>query len=174
MFVSAIEGALHGFLDSSPPTLVMLTMVLLALPPNALVHELGHAGAALALRPGRVAVSVGSEQPLVVWDLGRMTIAVNPLVLPWRLGAACAYEAPETRAQAALIAFAGPAASMATCLLAWSALAFLGPGLLHAFLWGLTFVSLITTVVSLAPFSFNDAQGNRRGSDGAIILAALH
>jgi hypothetical protein len=161
------------FLESGPTFLVTLAMLFLAMPPLVLVHELGHAGAALALRPGPVSVSVGAERPLVLCGIGRMTIAINPLMFPWRPRAVCGYKTPQSPGQAALIAFAGPAASIVACILGWDALTLVEPGLLHDFIWVWTFVSVMIAVLNLLPFTFKDSHGNRRGSDGAMILAAL-
>jgi hypothetical protein len=174
--VPAIADAFRGlasFIDSAPPPLLMLAMVVLTLPLHALIHELGHAGAALALRPGRVAVSVGAERPLVACAMGRMTIAFNPLVLPWRVSAACAYKTPSSQNEAALIAIAGPAASIATCILAWETVGRVDPGLLHAALWAWTLVSFVAAIANLVPYTFTDSRGHRGRSDGATILAAL-
>ncbi len=161
------------FLESGPTFLVTFAMLFFAMPPLTVVHELGHAGAALALRPGPVSVSVGAERPLVLCSIGRMTIAINPVMLPWRPRAVCGYKPPETPGQAALIAFAGPAASIVACIVGWDALTLVEPGWFHDFLWVWTFVSFMVAIVNLVPFTFKDARGNRRGSDGALILAAL-
>lgn len=161
------------FLEAGPALLITAVMLVLAMPPMALVHELGHAAAALALRPGPVAVSVGGERSLVVCNMGRMTIRINPLTLPWRSVGVTGFKPPESRAQASAIALAGPAASIVGCILGWDALTLVEPGLLHDFLWVFTLVSLTTAIFNLVPFTFKDSQGHRRRSDGATILAAI-
>jgi hypothetical protein len=175
-FVSAFDNALRGFMtfmDSGPAPPILLGLILLTHPLLSLVHELGHAGAALALLPGRVAVTIGGQPPVVVRDLGRMTIALHPVMLPWRFHAACTYEAQGSRAETAVIALTGPAASLLTCIVMWSALVRVGPGLVHDVLFVMTLVSLVEAVGNLVPMTLTDSRGIRRRTDGATILAAL-
>jgi hypothetical protein len=175
--VSAIDLALHeftNFMDGGPPPpWVVLPLFVLTKPLLALVHELGHAGAALALSSGRVAIAIGRRPPLIARDLGRLTIAFHPLAPVFRNHAECTHPAPRSRAEDALIALAGPAASLLTCVVARSALVHVSHGLLHDTLWMITFLSLVATVGNLVPFTFTDSQGRRRRSDGATIVAAL-
>jgi hypothetical protein len=169
--VSAVGHVLRElttFVDSGPPPWFLLLLIFVTYPVVSLVHELGHAGAALALLPGRVAITVGGHQPLVACDLGRMALAIHPVALPWRFHATCAYEAPASRVESALIALAGPAASLLTAIGLSNALARAGAGLLHDVLWTLTFCSLGAAIVNLVPFTFTN-----RPSDGALIVAAL-
>jgi hypothetical protein len=175
--VSSIDQALHeftNFMDGGPPPpWIVLPLFVLSQPLLALVHELGHAGAALALSSGRVAIAIGRYPPLVARDLGRMTIAFHPVAPILRNHAECTPPAPKSRTEDALVALAGPAASLVTCIVARSALVHVSPGLLHDALWMVTFLSLVATVGNLVPFTFTDSQGRRRRSDGATILAAL-
>jgi hypothetical protein len=176
MFVSPLDRIAEGFMtlmDAAPPPWAWLVLFFLTEPLHALIHELGHGAAALALRPGRVAVAIGRRPPLVVWRLGRMTISFHLLMPLWRNHADCTHEAEGSRGEAALIALAGPAASLLTCIVAWSALVRVGSGLLHDLLFAMTFISFISAVGNLVPLTVTDYRGTRRRTDGAVIVAAL-
>jgi len=86
------------FLEAGPGPFITLAMLFVVLPPLVLAHELGHAGAALALRPGQVTVSVGSRKRLVACTIGRLTVGMHVLMLPWRAGGLCGYTPQESRA----------------------------------------------------------------------------
>lgn len=92
------------------PTLLLAwcLAVLLAGPIVLLVHELGHALAALALTRGPVVVQIG-RRALVTPRLGRLTLALGPGGLQ---GGACWHLAPDTRRAEAAIAACGPLASL--------------------------------------------------------------
>lgn len=172
--LASVLSGLTNFIDAVPQPWVLLPLVLVIQPPLALVHELGHGAAALALLPGRVAVAIGRRPPLVVRRVRRMTIALHPVAPFWRNNATCAWEGRPSTTEAALIASAGPGASLLTSIIAWSAVLLVGgPGLPRDVLWVAAFVSLGSAIGNLVPFTFSDARGAPRRSDGAIIVAAF-
>jgi hypothetical protein len=178
--VSAVDGALRGFtsfMDSGPPPpWILLPLCLVTMPLLTLVHELGHAGAALALRPGRRVWVIVGHRPHLARPHPTDWVVLGPLAIAFSLLPAlgrneCVYDEPAaSRTERALIAFAGPVATLCACLIAWNGLIRVGPGLLHDLLWVVTWFELIAVVVNLWPFTFKD--GTR--SDGANIVAALH
>ena len=174
MVMSAVDTILRGFanfMDSMPPVVNFLPLAFLVVPPLALIHELGHAAAALVLRPGeRVGVVVGRPPHLVRFVLGgRLFIAYRPLLPLWRIDGVCIYENMASPTVHAVIASAGPAATLATCLIAWNALALVGPGMLHDILWTIVLFELFSFVGNMLPLTSQD--GKR--SDGATILAGF-
>jgi hypothetical protein len=164
-----------------PPPWIFLPLLFVTWQLLVFVHELGHAAAALALRPGRrVWVVVGRHPhrgphpyPTRWVVLGRLAIAFNPMPALRRIAGICVYEPPVMRTERALIAFAGPAADLAAGLVTWNGLMRVDPGLLHDVLWVTTFSFLIKAVVNLLPFSSTDSGGIRSPSDGAVIIGAL-
>jgi hypothetical protein len=167
-----MSHAFITFTDGGPPSIwILVAMYLLTMPCLALVHELGHAAAALALRPGAVVVAIGRPPHLLHLILGRMTILFDPWIGLWGAQAECAHQRAETRKQDALIAAAGPAASLLACIVTRSMLVRLEPGLLHDALAVIT-VYLLSGVFNLIPISFT-RHGTRVRSDGRIIVDAL-
>jgi hypothetical protein len=174
--VSVIDQAVRGFenfMDKGPPLPVTLALIFLTAPLLSLLHELGHAGAALVLLPGRVVIRVGSSKPMLVHDAGRLTVGYHPVMAPWRFDAVCTYEAPSSRVETALIALAGPAASLVTGIVAASVFVRVEPGLLHD-LFGVTMAaSFFTVLICLVPMTLTDSTGAKLRTDGATVLAVL-
>jgi hypothetical protein len=150
-----------------------LALIFLTAPLLSLLHELGHAGAALVLLPGRVVVRVGGPKPLVIREAGRLTVGLHPVMVPWRFDAVCAYEAPGSRLETAVVALAGPAASLITGMVAASAFVRVEPGLPHDLLGVMTLASFFTVIVCLLPLTLTDSTGARLKTDGATVVAAL-
>lgn len=175
--MSVIDDALRGFtefMDGGPSLPITLAIFLFTAPVLGLAHELGHALAALVLLPGRVLVQVGGPRPLLTGEAGRLTIAVHPLVLPWRFDAVCAYEdAPASRLETVVIALAGPAASFIVGMVSLSVYAQLEPGLLHTVVGLIALASFFSVVVCLVPMTLTDSRGMRLRTDGATVVAAL-
>jgi hypothetical protein len=175
--VSTFDDGVRGFMnfmDSGPSIPLTLAIALLLAPVLGLIHDLGHATAALVLLPGRVLVRVGGPQPLGAVDVGRMNVSFHPLVLPWRFDAVCSYEADSaSRAETIAIALAGPAASLVAGVFALNALEHAGSGPLHDVLKVATLLSLGSVVVCLLPFTLTDSQGTRLRTDGATAIDAL-
>jgi hypothetical protein len=174
--VSVIQQAAHAFITfmdgGPPPAWILVSFYLLTMPFLLLLHELGHAAAALALRPGGVAVGIGREPHLFHIVLGRLMVAFHPWVGFWRAHGVCMYQRPESRTEDAIIAAAGPAASLLACIVTRTMLVNVSPGLLHDALAVMTLYLLSTGVVSLVPRSF-DRHGTRMRSDGGLIVDAL-
>jgi hypothetical protein len=120
-------------------------------------------------------VAIGQPPPLATAQLGRITICFHPVLLPWRFDAVCAYDdGPASRADAALIALAGPAASLLTGLAAWAALlASPGATMVDGVLGIVAFASLATTLVCLTPLTLTDSSGTTLRTDGAVVLTAV-
>jgi len=150
-----------------------LALIVLTAPLLSLLHELGHAAAALVLLPGRVIVRVGGSKPLVISEAGRLTVGLHPVMVPWRFDAVCAYEAPSSRLETALIALAGPAASLITGIVAVGAFVRVEPGFVHDLFGVMTAASFFTVVVCLLPLRLTDSTGTRLQTDGATVVAAL-
>jgi len=173
MIDHAVRG-FQSFMDGGPPLPVSLALLFLTAPFLALLHELGHAVAALVLLPGRVVVQIGGgSKPMVVSEAGRLAVGFHPVMLPWRFDAVCAYEAPSSRVETAVIALAGPAASFITGTGAVSAFVRTESGLLHDLLGVMTLASFFTVVVCLVPLTLTDSTGARLQTDGATVVAAL-
>jgi hypothetical protein len=147
--------------------------VLLAGPVVLLVHELGHAAAALALTRGPVVVQNG-RRALVTPRVGRLTLALGP---GGPQAGACWHVAPDGRRAEAAIAAAGPLASLLTGAGAGAAVLALHPPL-----------ALTLTLAALAVLGLLDALGNlwpalhparrtvtgaAQESDGRIVLRCL-
>lgn len=170
--MSEVWDILRGIPEGVPPPWVLVPMLLLATAPLTVLHELGHAAAALALTPGRVGVAMGRQPSLAACSVGRMTVACHPVMLPWRLHAGCVHD-PASPAREAAIALAGPASSLLSCIVAASALVRVESGLVYDALFVMTYVALFTAVGNLVPLTFTDSRGARTRTDGAIVVDAL-
>ena len=147
--------------------------IAVAAAPLALVHELGHALAAVTRLPGPVTVRVGRDKPLVTFAIGRITIRFHPFVAPWRWHCYCCFASLPGRTDMVWIALAGRAASIATGLLAIAACSLIGTGTVHEIASYIAFDSLFTGLLCLVPMTLTDSRGLRLRTDGALALAAL-
>lgn len=163
------------FIDGLPSIPVLLAIVVIVEPVLILLHELGHAAAAVSRLPGPVVVRVGGVKPLITINMGRVQLRLHPIVVPWRFDGQCIYETRfQTRADAVVIALAGPALSLATGLLAWLALGFTGAASpLHSILQVATLLAVGSGVLCLIPLTLQDTKGTRLRTDGALVVAAL-
>lgn len=162
------------FMDDLPPFPVLLAILVCVGPFLTLAHELGHALAALLLLPGRVVVLVGHREPLAAFELGRLTVGFHPLTVPGRFDGMCAYDpSGERRSDTALIALAGPAASLVTGLFAWSLLGAVPGGLVHDVVAVVVATEIFSVIVCLTPLTLTDSKGITLRTDGASALAAL-
>ncbi len=100
---------------------------------------------------------------------------LHPLVLPWRFDGQCIYDTgAQTRADAVVIALAGPAASIGCGLLSWLGMqAVSGTSSLHVVLQVATFLAIGSGLIRLIPLTLRDARGMRARTDGAQALAAF-
>ena len=126
-------------------TLSIPLIIVAALVPAALLHELGRAAAALLLTKGRVIVFLGTGRPLLALTLGRLVIAPTKT---WLLGGECLHEAKASRRRATAILLAGPlAGDLAFVAAAAVALAWHGAADQHAELQVALFVFALVALV---------------------------
>jgi len=163
------------FMNGLPSLPVFFVIVVFVEPLLVLAHELGHAVAVVSRLPGRVTVRVGGERPLLTFNAGRVHLKLHPLVLPWRFDGQCAYDAgSQSRADAVVIALAGPAASFGCGLVAWLAAGAVGAASpLHSVLQVATFLAVGTGVLCLVPLTLRDSAGRYMRTDGAQVASAL-
>jgi hypothetical protein len=155
--------------DAPLPSLLQL---LLATPLAVLLHELAHAGMALSLTRGRVLVVVGYG-PGMKLSLGRLALHVSPLAA----SGCCVHRATRDSADRAIIAAAGPVASLLLAALGWRVGEALAGG--HHFVAGMcaalgaasAAIALLTAVPLRYPPAL--AIGDDRDSDGMTVLRAL-
>ncbi|MEA2179500.1 MAG: hypothetical protein QOG77_2797 [Solirubrobacteraceae bacterium] len=147
--------------------------ILLAGPVVLLVHELGHAVAALALTHGPVIVQTG-RRSLLTLRLGRLTLALGPGGLQ---AGACWHLAPDTQRREAVIAAAGPLASTITAAIAGGACLALAPprtaGLALAALAVLAALDAIGNLIPLLHPARRTVTGAPQESDGRIVARCL-
>ena len=156
-------------MDAPLPSLLQL---LLATPVAILVHELAHAGMALALTRGKVLVVVGYGPGMRV-HLGRLALRVSPLAA----SGCTVHRATRESSDRAIIAAAGPIASLMLAVVGWRAAEALHAS--HGFLAGLAAAlgaaSLLVTLLTALPLRYPAAiaVGDDRDSDGMTVLRGL-
>jgi hypothetical protein len=161
------------FMDGISWPLLGLTLIVVAAP-MALVHELGHASVAVLRLPGKVIVRVGGDDPTATFDLGRIAVRFHPVVRPWRFDAVCLFPDTASRADTALIALGGPAASIAAGLFAIAgAQSVVPPGIAHDFLIYASLEALFSGFLSLVPMTLTDSRGVRMRTDGSLAIHAI-
>jgi hypothetical protein len=149
-----------------------LLQLLIATPLAVLLHELAHAGMALALTRGKVLVIVGYG-PGMKLHLGRLALHVSPLAA----SGCCVHRATRDSADRGIIAAAGPVASLLVAVLGWRLSQALEPS--HLFAAGLLAAlgaagALITGLTALpVRYPRAVAVGDDRESDGLTVLHAL-
>lgn len=149
-----------------------LLQLLIAVPLAVLTHELAHAGMALALTRGKVLVVVGYG-PGMKLHLGRLALHMSPLAA----SGCTVHRATRESGDRAIIAAAGPVASLLLAVLGWRISEALAGS--HLFLAGLfaalgaagAFITLITALPVRYPHAV--AIGDDRESDGMTVLTAL-
>ena len=149
-----------------------LLQLLIATPLAVLLHELAHAGMALALTRGRVLVVVGYGRGVSL-TLGRLSLRVSPLAA----SGCCVHRGTRDRSDRAVIAAAGPIASLMLAVFGWR----LGETLAadQLFLAGLfsalgvasAFITLLTALPVRYPAAL--AVSDERDSDGLTVVRAL-
>ena len=156
-------------MDAPLPSLLQL---LLATPAAVLLHELAHAGMALSLTRGRVLVVVGYGPGMKV-TLGRLALHVSPLAA----SGCCVHRAMRDSTDRAIIAAAGPVASLLLAALGWRVSQVLAGD--HDFLAGIcsalgltgAAIALLTALPMRYPAAV--AVGDDRDSDGMTVWRAL-
>jgi len=157
------------------PTLLLAwcLAVLLAGPIVLLLHELGHAVAALALTRGPVVVQTG-RRAFVTPRLGRLTLALGPGGLH---AGACWHLAPSSRPAEAAIAAAGPLASLLLATVASLACLRLDPPRgLELPLAAIAVLGVLDAAGNLWPAlhpARRTATGAPQESDGRIVARCL-
>lgn len=149
-----------------------LLQLMVALPVSVLLHELAHAGMALALTRGKVLVVVGYG-PGMKLHMGRLALHVSPLAA----SGCCVHRATRESSDRAIIAAAGPVASIFLAVLGWRVAEALAGS--HPFVAGmfaaLGVVGAFTTLLTALPVRYPAALaiGDDRDSDGMTVLRAL-
>jgi hypothetical protein len=149
-----------------------LLQLLIATPLAVLLHELAHAGMALTLTRGRVLVVVGYGRGVSL-TLGRLSLRLSPLAA----SGCCVHRGTRERADRAVIAAAGPIASLMLAVVGWR----LGETLaadqlfLAGFASALGVASAFITLLTALPVRYPAtlAVSDERASDGLTVLRAL-
>ena len=149
-----------------------LLQLLIAIPVAVLLHELAHGGMALALTRGKVLVVVGYG-PGMKLHIGRLALHVSPLAA----SGCCVHRATRESGDRAIIAAAGPVASLLLAVLGWRVSEARAGS--HLFLAGL-FAALgaagaFITVLTALPMRYPSALaiGDDRDSDGMTVVRSL-
>ena len=162
------------FMDASPGLLGFPFGFIIAGIPVVLLHELGHALAAIRLLGGDVEVSVGSVGKIADTRLGGIAVSLNAVSNPIGTSGSAEFDASRATARdVLLIALAGPAASFVGTVLTASLFVGASAGVLRDFLWAATFVGALG-VLNLIPFTLKERRnGPSMRSDGRLALDAL-
>ncbi len=146
------------------------------LPLLTLMHELGHAMAALALTGQPVAVQLGRKPSIAKWRWGRVALGAR-FPINWVGFCAVAHPDQVTRPTQVWIALAGPLVSLLLLLVSSGAALALhsGPMLLAQLSTLFATGALIQLVVTLAPLRYPSWWGAYAGkkSDGYRALELL-
>lgn len=146
--------------------------LLVAIPAAVLLHELAHGLMALATTRGKVLVVVGYG-PAVSMSLGRLAVRVSPLAA----SGCCVHRATRGSSDRALIAAAGPIASLLVAVIGWRAGQAIGDS--HVFFGGfftaLGLASGAIAVITSVPVRYPEALavGADSSSDGLTVLRTL-
>jgi hypothetical protein len=171
----AIASALMDFMNSAPPVLLWLVLIPVVGAPLTLLHELGHALAALRLLGDRVDVVIGTHGRVARVRLGRIALAVNAWAPLAGVAGTASFDDSAARARDVLwIALAGPAVSLAGTVLTAVALGATDRGgLAHHVLWTATALGASAGVLNLIPMSADGPMSDGLRSDGRLALDAL-
>jgi hypothetical protein len=156
--------------------LVQLVSIAVAGVPMTLLHEFGHAFAAVNLLGEDVEVEAGNYGRFAELQLGRITVTMNAIAAdPTKPAGYAEFDASRATARdVLLIALAGPAASLLGTLLTALVLYATSPGWVLAMLLWTTILVGVIGVLNAAPFRY---QTTRRSpmmrSDGLLALDAL-
>jgi hypothetical protein len=147
-----------------------LLQLLIATPIAVLFHELAHAGMALALTRGKVLVVVGYG-PGMKLSLGRLALHVSPLAA----SGCCVHRATRDSTDRAIIAAAGPVASLLLAVLGWRLGEVVASGFAAGLLTALGLASAVIALLTVLPMRYPEqlAIGDDRDSDGMTVLRAL-
>ena len=165
----------HDFMMSAPGFPWFLLYFALAFIPACLVHELGHGIAACRLIPGAVKIVVGAGPTLAAFRIGRLRVDLHLWPSLKKVDGYTLYDTSKATLGAVfLIAIAGPIASLIGGV--GSALLFSAApdsGVLHDFLWAVTFDGFGAVVLCGLPYTLEDPDGRTYPTDGRIALDVL-
>jgi putative intracellular protease/amidase len=169
-----VISGIASFLDHAPMGLLVATMLVVE-PPLAVLHELGHAIAAATTRGMRtVVVRVGGAGPRRTFMFGGIRFELRPVMRPGSHDAVCVWNGPAGHLDRAIIAVAGPVASIAGGTAALLATEAVRP---RSIVWyvicAIAIDAALTAAICLLPITLRDTNGVVLASDGAHILAAL-
>jgi hypothetical protein len=142
------------------------------------IHEGGHLLAAVATGQGEIATRLGSHGTIIDRRLGEIRLRVGILGAPWRPAGSVTFDAARTTARAmAVIAAAGPAASILGAVLTGYLVSHAGTGIAAELLAVATVFGLLVGLGNLIPFTVHEgtrrAPGPRLQSDGLHLRDAL-
>ena len=146
-------------------------------PALTLLHELGHAVAALALTKRRVVVRQGGDPPLVTVRVGRLELRLQPRnsLLFFYYGRVTTHgDEPVPPKRAAVVAVAGPAVSLALAV-SFAALTRVAPSWLVSFLTWCLWMELWRLLATVPPIRYGRLFGPYHGmvSDGHRVWHLL-
>ena len=164
-----------AFMDGLPPLPLLMLYSALVSPVLVVVHELGHALAALWRTDGRVFVRLGAKRRRWRVQSGRFAMEAGPSELALA-GGFCAYNAAGiSPVSSAIISIAGPVASLAGAALTavlWQATG----GVLRDVLATATLGGCFVGIINALPLTFTSSR-SRPGPvirlDGRAALDAL-
>ena len=170
-----LADRIYWFMESGPPFVFALLLIVVVSVPLTLIHELGHAVAARRQLDTEVDVSVGSAVKIAQVRLAGINATINALPHPGRAAGFASFADARARAiDIVRIALAGPLASLCALLVsAWVYSAAPHTGLAHDVLWATVSVSLCG-VLTVIPFTYEERRdGPRFRTDGHLALDAL-
>jgi hypothetical protein len=170
-----IAQAILDFMNAGPSLLLTPLYILIAGVPATALHELGHALVARRLLGLPVDIVVGTTGRIVQLQLGQISMSVNALASPARVGGSAMFDASRARARdILLIALAGPAASAVGVLLSLALLrTAAASGFVHDLLWASVLFGVFAVVLNLIPFDFTDDHDDHcPQTDGGMALHA--
>ena len=165
--------AFQHFMDSGPGIWAWLLALAVLAPLVTALHEVGHALAARTLVAGDVLVVDGDERrPGLRFEVGGIGFFVSPFVNPVGRAGYCRYGERTSAREAAGIALAGPAATLAGLA---AALLVVGHvhGAVRELVWMAVLLQAVATILCLVPMTLTTRDGRRERNDGMIALEAL-
>jgi hypothetical protein len=169
----ALAQIIYDFMQSGPMSVLMLVYLVPAGIPVTLVHELGHALMGRRRLGGQVAVTVGTTGRIAELRLAQIEISLSALADPTRAGGRAVFDAQRATARDVVaIALAGPLASFAGTVVSGWLLSRAPAGIVHDFLWAVTFAGVCTCLVNLIPMQERRGQGLVR-TGGMLAVEAL-
>lgn len=173
VLLSVLE-AFDRFMNAGPQSLVTFLLVLIVVSPvMTLLHELGHATAAIHLLGDEVEVKVGKVGKLLDARIGVLRLRVNgfaPLV--GVQGHAMFNQARASAREVIVIALAGPATSACALLASALVLAVMPAGLMHDLAWMAACFNAIA-FLNVLPLEFTTKRGEPpTPTDGLVALRA--